>query len=188
MMEETTRTTLKAPPPKRAKANDDDDDDDAMSVDEQQQQQPAYTLLPGFGEHKRAVSSVKFAPTRLTKRSALCASSSADGVIKLWDLQDGFQAAPTAARATTMTTTTTEAESTADGSPTKTVTKDEAFMEPKLSCTGHSRGINEICWNPVSPLLASASDDKTVRRATKINAHDSKLPSCFVVVWIISHA
>ena len=128
------------PPSKRSKKNDkeakEEEASDAMSVDDDDPANtpPAtYQLLPGYGEHKRAVSSVKFAPTRLTKRSALCASSSADGVIKLWDLQDGLAATET------------------------------NLLEPKLSCTGHSRGINEICWNPVSPLLASASDDKTVR-------------------------
>ena len=157
---EETATNLKVPPPKRAKTNakdnDDDDEGDAMSVDENNNNdssnsKPMYRILPGFGEHKRAVSSVKFAPTRLTKRSALCASSSADGVIKLWDLQDCFQVAAEAAAAPT------------DGTQPTTVTTESASMEPKLSCTGHSRGINEICWNPVSPLLASASDDKTVR-------------------------
>jgi WD40 repeat protein len=148
-----------------------------------------YIALPGFGEHKRAVSSVKFAPTRLTKRSALCASSSADGVIKLWDMQDAFHPSATTATTTasnatgsttvTATTTTTGTTGTTGGggenannNDNNTNNNNQGLMEPKVSCTGHSRGINEICWNPVSPLIASASDDKTVRNdghQTKIN-------------------
>ena len=207
----------KAPPSKRAKTNSKDDgdgdgDDAMMSIDDGDDDdddnnntnndngKPKYRLLSGFGEHKRAVSSVKFAPTRLTKRSALCASSSADGVIKLWDVQDSFQSTTTATASSSQVSSTTitakkddggdddddddddgdddaaaaAADRSADGIAKKTTTTatttDEhhadprgASMEPKLSCTGHSRGINEICWNPVSPLLASASDDKTVR-------------------------
>jgi len=97
-----------------------------------------YSVLPGYGEHKRAVSSVKFAPSRLLKKdqpnAAICASSSADGYIKLWNLQDSV-----------------------------TGSKEQHLLEPSVTCGGHTRGINDIAWNPVSPFLASASDDKTVR-------------------------
>jgi COMPASS component SWD3 len=94
-----------------------------------------YVNLPVFGEHKRAVSAVKFAPHRLTKNravSALAASASADGTVKIWDLQDGFMGV-------------------------------RRMLSPVQTCVGHSRGINDVCWNPLSPLLATASDDKTVR-------------------------
>lgn len=149
-MGETNTSTLKPPPSKRAKKTEsnNDDDDDPMSVEDGDDGDTNgnnkggnYELLPGYGEHKRAVSSVKFAPTRLTKKSALCASSSADGVIKLWDLADCCASDNDAAASATSS----------------------FAVEPKVTCSGHSRGINEICWNPVSPLLASASDDKTVR-------------------------
>ena len=50
-----------------------------------------FVCLPMYGEHKRAVSAVRFAPSKLTKnQSALCASSSADGTVKIWDLGDPF--------------------------------------------------------------------------------------------------
>jgi COMPASS component SWD3 len=48
---------------------------------------PPFECLPFFGAHKRAVSSVQLAPSRLTKsHSVLCASASADGTVKIWDL------------------------------------------------------------------------------------------------------
>jgi WD40 repeat protein len=51
-----------------------------------------YVNLAVYGEHKRAVSAVKFAPHRLTKNraSAALAASSADGSVKIWDLRDGL--------------------------------------------------------------------------------------------------
>jgi COMPASS component SWD3 len=111
--------------------NVDDADDDTMPN--------PYVNLPVFGEHKRAVSAVKFAPHRLTKNrasAALAASASADGSVKIWDLQDGFNGSSSGAR---------------------------RMLSPIQTCVGHSRGINDVCWNPLSPLLATASDDKTVR-------------------------
>jgi COMPASS component SWD3 len=67
---------------------------DRMDVDDEDDGASSSTLspfvcLPMYGEHKRAVSSVKLAPSRLTKHrenSALCASASADGSVKIWDL------------------------------------------------------------------------------------------------------
>jgi len=48
---------------------------------------PPFECLPFFGAHKRAVSSVQMAPWKFTKsNSALCASASADGTVKLWDI------------------------------------------------------------------------------------------------------
>ena len=96
-----------------------------------------YRRLMACGEHKRAVSSVKFAPSKLTKNrdgAVIAASSSADGSVKVWDLKQ---------------------DNAFDGT--------ERTMNPYITCIGHSRGINEVCWNPTSPLLATASDDKTVR-------------------------
>jgi COMPASS component SWD3 len=129
-------------------ANEVDNDTDGMNVDvnddtddmDDMDDQNPYVNLSVFGEHKRAVSAVKFAPHRLTKNravSALAASASADGSVKIWDLQDGF--------------------SNGSGSGAR------RMLSPIQTCVGHSRGINDVCWNPLSPLLATASDDKTVR-------------------------
>jgi len=87
-----------------------------------------------YGEHRRAVSSVKLAPSRLHKSrdAALAASASADGSVKVWDLKDCFSGV-------------------------------RRLIQPSVTCVGHSRGINEVSWNQTSPLLATASDDKTLR-------------------------
>lgn len=111
----------------RKRSYEDDDDEPVSSF-------KRYQNLPAYGEHKRAVSSVKLAPHRLTKNrngAAIAASASADGTCKIWDLKDAFSGPRRLQNATT--------------------------------CVGHTRGINEVAWNPVSPLLATASDDKTVR-------------------------
>lgn len=128
-----------------------------------------YEALPFVGEHKRAVSSVQFAPSKLTKSSTknssysansnihckwnvLAASASADGTAKVWDLKPAvelFTAAASSQRATTTSTTATSAST--------------HLLTPHVSCAGHARGINQVCWNPLSPLLATASDDKTLR-------------------------
>jgi COMPASS component SWD3 len=112
--------------------NENDDNDDASANNNNKN---PYVNLSVYGEHKRAVSSVALAPSRLTKYNAdniLAASASADGSCKIWDLQDGF-------------------------------TGDRRLIPAAATCVGHSRGINDVCWNPLSPLLATASDDKTVR-------------------------
>jgi len=56
-----------------------------------------YTLLPFHGEHRRAVSSVAFSPScsyssssTVTPSYALCASASADGTVKLWDIRQSL--------------------------------------------------------------------------------------------------
>jgi WD40 repeat protein len=190
-------------------------DNSTTSVEEEYQIQSSlakargggYVQLPGFGDHKRAVSSVKFASSRLTKRGAVVASSSADGSIKLWDVQEAFafsgshgnngnsnnNSTKTPHRRnsydpdgfpiiTTTTNTSVRRNSTGAGgvndvsssfvsgnndnnnnSNSNKKNSNTKPMEPILQCMGHSRGINEIAWNPVAPLLASASDDKTVR-------------------------
>lgn len=134
--------------------NDDDDDDDREDT---QQSQSQYRLLPVFGDHKRAVSSIKFAPSKLTKNkpnAAIVASASASAFIKIWDLQSALQ---TETEESTTSTSKTLSSSKSTGPSSRKPLQDATV------CIGHSRGINDICWNPVAPLLASASDDKTVR-------------------------
>lgn len=137
-------------------ANDDDDVDGSPNQ---------YRRLPVFGEHKRAVSSVKFAPSRYTKEGgALVATASASSFIKLWDLN-----------ASTLRGDVGESFSAGGGSSgegddrpssahiNRRGGKKSTPLEYSTLFLGHSRGVNDLCWNPVSPLLASASDDKTVR-------------------------
>lgn len=113
----------------------------------------AYKRMHVYGEHKRAVSSVKLAPSKLCKNRsdvALAASASADGTCIIWDIS-------------------------LDNTGLRRV------VQPIHTCVGHSRGINEVSWNPVSPLLATASDDKTVRLwdavtadcAVELRGHDN---------------
>jgi WD40 repeat protein len=100
-----------------------------------------FSRLNVYGEHTKAVSSVKFAPSQLCQGSSvLVASASAGASIKLWELKQQYF----------------EEGVEADGSKRRA-------LKPVSVCQGHSRGINEICWNHHSALLASASDDKTVR-------------------------
>jgi COMPASS component SWD3 len=109
------------------------------SCDELNEITEEFVRLNVYGDHEKAVSSVKYAPSRLCKGSGtLVASASASATISLWDLKQEF------------------IEETVDETKRRSLT-------PATVCVGHSRGINEICWNPTSPLLASASDDKTVR-------------------------
>ncbi|GKY92457.1 hypothetical protein MPSEU_000216200 [Mayamaea pseudoterrestris] len=99
-----------------------------------------FVRLNVFGDHERAVSSVKFAPSRLCQGSSvMVASASASSSIKIWNLSQDVVL-----------------EETLDDTHRKALT-------PTTQCRGHARGVNEVCWNPYAALLASASDDKTVR-------------------------
>eukprot|EP00980_Cylindrotheca_fusiformis_P004352 scaffold925_cov129-Cylindrotheca_fusiformis.AAC.5 len=100
-----------------------------------------FQVLPMYGEHKRAISSVMLAPSKLTKHhAALCASASADGSVKIWDLGSLPE----------------------DSKERKS--SGEYLLNPATTLLGHSRGINEVCWsNGGDPFVATASDDKTLR-------------------------
>eukprot|EP00522_Entomoneis_paludosa_P015092 CAMPEP_0172461080 /NCGR_PEP_ID=MMETSP1065-20121228/39363_1 /TAXON_ID=265537 /ORGANISM="Amphiprora paludosa, Strain CCMP125" /LENGTH=477 /DNA_ID=CAMNT_0013216291 /DNA_START=165 /DNA_END=1598 /DNA_ORIENTATION=+ len=140
-----------------------DNNNDKASIPQPDGKKQWYVALPGFGEHKRAVSSVKFAPSRLMKKdrphAAICASSSADGYIKLWNVQDSWTTPPPDGSGKKRYDDTKRD----GGDDTDANRKDGHSLEPSVTCGGHTRGINDIAWNPVSPFLASASDDKTVR-------------------------
>ena len=116
---------------------------DASDSGEQQQEQVRdFECLSVYGEHKRAISSVKIAPSRLTKNredAALCASASADGSVKIWDL----------------------AGSVVENQSTK---PNEFLLNPTSSLVGHARGINDVAWSKGGdPFCVTASDDKTLR-------------------------
>uniref|UniRef100_A0A7S1Y411 Anaphase-promoting complex subunit 4 WD40 domain-containing protein n=1 Tax=Grammatophora oceanica TaxID=210454 RepID=A0A7S1Y411_9STRA len=88
------------------------------------------------GTHKRAVSSVAWAPSHLTT-APVVASGSADGTAKIWKLPD----------------------------PDDTK-KHKRDLKAMTTLSGHSRGLNHIAWSTSTwspPKLATASDDKTCR-------------------------
>ena len=37
------------------------------------------------------------------------------------------------------------------------------LLNPTTTLVGHSRGINDVAWSPDAPMVATASDDKTLR-------------------------
>ncbi|KAL3923347.1 MAG: hypothetical protein SGILL_001714 [Bacillariaceae sp.] len=125
-------------------------DDTDMGEEEEKDKSSPFICLPMYGEHKRAVSSVALAPTRLTKdSSALCASASADGSVKIWDLGDPHHP------------NSKELKEKRGGSGNM---NDDYPLTAASNLVGHSRGINDVCWsNGVDPFVATASDDKTVR-------------------------
>lgn len=165
-----------------------------------------YILMASHGEHKRAVSSVKFAPSILTKQyrnrhAVVCATASADGTVRVWDFQqDNMWSDPAVVNTTAIAETTTAMEVDAENSNANDDMQNEtnsssnnrtatsavalagtggegvgasslsatahskhSLLNPYVTCIGHTRGINDVCWNPTSPILATASDDKTVR-------------------------
>ena len=104
--------------------DEDDNDDDSVAP---------FEKMDSYGEHRRAVSSVAMAPSRITSRR-MCVSASADGTAKLWDMDY-----------------------------TNKGTGGGASLSPLSTFIGHSRGINDVAWSPTSEYIATASDDKTCR-------------------------
>lgn len=140
---------------------------------------PRFECLPFYGTHKRAVSSVQLAPTRLTK-SGLCASASADGTVKIWDVTGDPKYEPDDQPGSTSLTSGTVATVTVDASKGRP-------MSPVEKMVGHSKGINEVCWSKSGdPFVATASDDKTARlwdvqtgdALVEFRGHDNFVFSC----------
>ena len=120
-----------------------------------------FVCLPMYGEHKRAVSSVKLAPSKLTKHrenAALCASASADGSVKIWDLAGSAVAHSQQQQQSSSSGPDRSAGSSADSRG------NTYLLHPASTLLGHSRGINEVAWSKGGdPFVATASDDKTLR-------------------------
>ena len=100
-----------------------------------------FCLFPYYGEHKRAVSAVALAPSAVTPTSPVCASASADGTVKLWNvLPDNHH-----------------------HQQQQQQQQADPLLTPVTTLLGHSRGINDVAWSPHGGHIATASDDKTLR-------------------------
>mmetsp|Transcript_21128 Transcript_21128/g.45873 ORF Transcript_21128/g.45873 Transcript_21128/m.45873 type:complete len:514 (+) Transcript_21128:48-1589(+) len=133
-----------------------------------------FTSLPFYGDHKRAISSLSFAPSSSISRgisggvslnstsgqvvaSVICASASADGCAKVWDITKNLTDVQDSDNSHTKKKKPTGAahQSSFLGVATR--------LDPKLSLFGHNRGINDVAWSPTASYIATASDDKTLR-------------------------
>ncbi|KAL7530169.1 hypothetical protein ACHAXR_003344 [Thalassiosira sp. AJA248-18] len=145
---------------------------DSEETEEGDQLHP-FTYLGFYGDHKRAISSLSFAPSlssgirnnggmsinsNVGKGSAvLCASSSADGSAKVWDITKNVTNAQNSSPSKKKKFVGSS------GPPPSGASASAVRLEPKLSLFGHNRGINDVAWSPTASYLATASDDKTLR-------------------------
>jgi len=130
-----------------------------------------FTSLPFYGEHKKAVSSLSFAPTtnllhgtynNNSGNNVLCASASADGYGKIWNITNQLNE---------VNNNNTSSEDPPNKKnkynlPPVNIVNSAAMttkLEPTHNLCGHSRGINDITWSTNSQYIATASDDKTLR-------------------------
>lgn len=107
-----------------------------------------FTRISCFGSHKKAVSSVSVAPSKITKKNGiLTASASSDGTCRIWDIS-------------------LEQE------------QQEHSLTPHTTLSGHTRGINEATWHPTLPLVATVSDDHTALIWDAVATSDKPLLEC----------
>lgn len=77
--------------------------------------------------------------------TAICASASSDGTVKIFDL--GSSAV-------------SDAQQQQQQQPSDSK---KYLLTPTATLVGHSRGINDVAWSQDAPMIATASDDKTLR-------------------------
>lgn len=161
------------------------------NADDYESEPRPFERLPIYGEHKRAVSAVALSPGRGTAhyKSPLCASASADGTVKIWDIdEEGDQVEIQQPLVGTSNgvggggeasyslsdegggpgTTPVPSISTFEGTGTlrNKYLKNCRQLNPVVSLLGHSRGINDVAWSrggSLGAFVATASDDKTLR-------------------------
>ena len=136
-----------------------------------------YHCLPIHGEHKRAVSCLSFAPSRtnLNLDKVVCASASADGSVRLWDISTHLN---NNTNSNTNSNSSNDDDQDGDngdedgeGDDVDANSKNKSnnnnksnLILPVATVSAHSRGINDLAWSPRTPnLIATASDDKTLR-------------------------
>ena len=138
-----------------------------------------YVELPFFGEHTRAVSAIAFAPSitnsNLKKETfALCASASADGTVRLWDIKkkqverfyQNLSMDDSMVNAAGNVSNLGGGASIGGASGNAGGVEDglNKLMSPVVCLSGHTRGVNDLCWSPrTAEIIATASDDKTLR-------------------------
>ena len=174
-----------------------------------------FVPLHYFGKHNKAISAVAFAPTsqyspwtydytsndsflmddysisnhtgfRREKSYAICASSSADATVKVWNITNDMIAEIHEANNThrSKKETPMDLDATNCNFPVSQQMMPLSNLVGKLlfdwiyslfpfsSCfylniifdiPGHSRGINDLAWSRTAEYIATASDDKTLR-------------------------
>jgi len=109
--------------------------------EQKEEDEENFKSLPFRGEHKKAISSVSFAPNLSNKSSALLCSASADGTAKIWSLSQEHM-----------------------GLGCRVSGSKSVFTLPvTANFSGHSRGINDVAWSRNATYIATASDDKSAR-------------------------
>lgn len=132
---------------------------------------PPFQKFPYYGEHKRAVSAVALAPSNICE-SPLCASASADGTVKLWNVYQQTTDAELSPLATLVghsrgindVAWSPQAPCIATASDDKTLRLwDAQTAEALVEFRGHSNFVFCVKFNPQSNLLVSGSFDETVK-------------------------
>jgi COMPASS component SWD3 len=134
---------------------------------------PPFEKNPYYGEHKKAVSAVALAPSRICQ-STLCASASADGTVKLWEVYP--KEIPETNLLTPITTLVGHSRGINDvcwspQSPFIATASDDKTLrlwdvqtsEALVEFRGHSNFVFSVKFNPQSNLLVSGSFDETVK-------------------------
>ncbi|GAX17931.1 COMPASS component SWD3 [Fistulifera solaris] len=128
-----------------------------------------FYLLPFHGEHKRAVSTLQFAPSNFIKpNNVMCASASADGTAKIWDISlSSSQLKPLGtctghARGINQVSWNRAAPFLATASDDRTVRLwDAVTAEALVEFRGHSSFV--FCVDQTNNMLVSGSFDETVK-------------------------
>ena len=149
--------TVVEPSNKRHRASRDADTakEPAPTGDDNDNHQRQFRMLPYYGDHKRAVSSLAFAPTSSLTGSAgamsynsnatqvpiLCASASADACAKIWDITTQCMNSAVSSSSPSEIGENNDVDS-RNCSGALSFNTAGTKLDPKISLIGHSRGIN----------------------------------------------